>query len=424
MKKILALVMTLLVATIFAASVNAQSFQISKVEIDGVEYEDATDTNVVSVERGDTLDIRVELDANTENADDVKVKAWIGGYEYGDIEDVTSAFDVKSGRTYIKKLVLEIPSDLNLNDDNYELHVEAYNDDNDDEFVFGFESLGIDAKRHALNFVDVIFNSGLSVDNRQPLFVTARLENLGDRKEKDIKVEVSIPELGISQRTYIDELTNVEDSEDDDEETSRSSETLLLDLRNVKPGTYALKVKAEYNRGHSSIVKDYQLTVNGQEVGKPNVQEVIVQALSTSSDVDQSGSATYTFSIANLGKEAKTFSFEPVGYETWATSKLDPLALTVLPDSTRDVKLVLNAKQDAEAGNKVFTVRVKEGNAVVKELQFSANVKQPVVVNNVSSLRSGLEVGFIVLLAILVILGIILAINKMKGKNEDGESYY
>ena len=41
-----------------------------------------------------------------------------------------------------------------------------------------------------------------------------------------------------------------------------------------------------------------------------------------------------------------------------------------------------------------------------------------------SSLRSGLEVGFIVLLVILVILGIILAVNKLKGKEESGESYY
>jgi len=422
MKKLFSLIVTLLLTTMLVATsstaavldscTTSPSIVIGEVQVEGVE-----NPTLINIERGDKVSIRVELQSNCD-LDDVKVKAWIGGYEYDDIEDTTSLFDMKESVSYVKNLVLEIPNDIDANDQ-YTLHVEAFNDDVNEELEFSVE---VSAKRHLLNFVDVIFNPGLSAKNTQPLFVTVRLENLGDKKEDDVRVEVSIPELGISQRTFIDELVTVEDSQDDDEETSQSSDTLLLDLSNVQPGTYNLRVKVDYNRGHDSIVQNYPLTVTGGSV-VTGTSDLMVQASTASMDVNQGGSVVYTFSIANLGTQARTFSFELSGQEAWATARLDPMAVTVLPGATREVNVVVNAKTDADLGSKVFTVRVKEGSSTVKELQFDANVKSESV-GNMSSLRSGLEVGFIVLLVILVILGIILAVNKLKGKEESGESYY
>ena len=433
MKKLFSLIAMLLVAlsvitTGFGQTPNADAvkLEITEVQIEGVDFEvdDLNDTKqqIVSIERGESLNVRVEL-KSIGGADDVKVKAWIGGYEYDDIEDSTSLFDMNDGTTYIKNLVLEIPNDLELDDSKYTLHIEAYNDAVNDELDFGVD---VQAKRHLLNFVDVIFNPGLSVKNTQPLFVTVRVENLGENKQDDVRVEVAIPELGISQRTFIDELvTKEDDNNDDDEETSASSDTLLLDLSNVQAGVYALRVKVDYNRGHDFIVQNYQLTVTSDRGAGVPTQDLIVQAITDSMSLSPGGSATYTFSLANLGSDARSFTFEVTGHETWATARVEPLATTVLPDSTKDVKVTVNAKADADAGSKVFTVKVREGDQVVKELQFEADVKQPVTVDNTKSLRSGLEVGFIVLLVILVILGIILAINKLKGgKEESGESYY
>ena len=446
MKKLFNLIVTLLVAAMFATSAfSAQQpgnsynelgvevvqpsavtqsdlFEITKVEVEGVEI---GPTDLINIERGENLNVRVEL-RGLDNADDVRIKAWIGGYEYDDIEDETSIFDVKKGVTYVKNLVLEIPDDVKTDvkdDDSTTLRIEAFNADDDDELEFPI-TIKVSAKRHSLNFVDVIFNPGLTVKNTQPLFVTVRLENLGDKKEDDVKVEVSIPELGISQRTYIDELVSVEDSNsnDDDEETSSSSDTLLLDLSNVKPGTYDAIVKATYNRGHDVISNDYQLTVTSGSGVSGDSQDLIIQAVQSSMNVNAGGSAIYTFSIANLGSTARTLSFEVAGQEAWSTARVEPMSITVLPDSTRDIQVTLNAKSDADDGNRVFIVRVKDGSTVVKELQFDAAVKSGM--GNISSLRSGLEIGFIVLLVILVILGIVLAVNKMKGKEEGGESYY
>jgi len=403
-----------------STQVQQGSFSISRVEVDGVEI-DPTDPAIVNVERGDSLQVRVELLGHS-SARDVKVKAEINGYEYGDIKDQTSLFDVEPNTTYIKNLVLQIPNDLEVNGgDEFTLHIEASNRDERVEFPRDIR-VRIEPRRHALNFVDVIFNPGLSVKNTQPLFVTVRVENLGDKKEEDIRVEVAIPELGISQRTFIDELVPVE--KDDDEETSSSSDTLMLDLSNVAPGVYNLRVKVDYNRGHDFIARTYQLTVTS---GAPQTQpgaELMVRSATTSMTLAQGGSATYTFSVANLGTSARTLNFEVTGQEAWATAKVEPMAVTVLPNSSREIKVTLNAKSDADLGSKVFTVRVKEGNAIVQELQFDADVQKSRV-SDLSSLRSGLEIGFIVLLVILVILGIILAINKLRGpKEEGGESYY
>ncbi len=423
MKKLFNLIVTLLLTTMLVAtsSTAAQVLDSCAIDpsivIDEVQVEGVENPTLVNIERGDKVSIRVELYSNCD-LDDVKVKSWIGGYEYDDIEDTTSLFNMKQDVRYVKNLVLEIPNDINANDQ-YTLHVEAFNDDVNEELEFSVE---ISAKRHLLNFVDVIFNPGLSAKNTQPLFVTVRLENLGDEKEDDVRVEVSIPELGMSQRTFIDELVTVEDSDNNDEETSQSSDTLLIDLSDVQPGTYNLRIKVDYNRGHDSVVQNYPLTVTGG-ASAAGTSNLMVQANTASMDVNQGGSAVYTFSIANLGTQARTFNFELSGQEAWATARLDPMAVTVLPGATREVNVVVNAKADADLGSKVFTVRVKEGSSIAKELQFDANVK-PESAGNMSSLRSGLEIGFIVLLVILVILGIILAVNKLKGKEESGESYY
>jgi len=101
----------------------------------------------------------------------------------------------------------------------------------------------------------------------------------------------------------------------------------------------------------------------------------------------------------------------------------DPSTLTVEADSSREAFVFVSAKEDADSGNKLFSVRVKEGNTVVKEVQLQANVDGQEVATT-SSFRSGLEVGFIVLLVVLVILGIILAVNKLRGKEEPEQTYY
>ena len=63
--------------------------------IDSVEVESRTvsenDVNFITFERGDSLDVEIWVKGMQSSVgtvrDDVKVKAWIGGYEYGDVAE-------------------------------------------------------------------------------------------------------------------------------------------------------------------------------------------------------------------------------------------------------------------------------------------------------------------------------------------------
>ena len=337
--KILSVLFVLFALLTSAVNVRAEktTFQITEVKVEGTSVFGNSGTLELNVERGDSIAIEVWVEGGDSGTgivsdDNVRIKAEINGYEYGDIEAKTDTFSVKPGVTYKKTLRLNIPNDLDLESNLYTLNVEASSNDFSDETNNDIQ-LNINSKRHYLNIQDVIISPSTSVEAGKNIFAKVRLENLGDKKEQDIKVEMSIPELGISQRTFIDELVTVEQS-GDDEETSASSDTLLLDLSNVKPGTYNLRIKVDYNRGHDFIVQNFPLTVLcGRVAG--GVEDLMVTALTSSMDLNQGGSAVYIFSVANLGSEARTFNFEVTGQEAWATARAEPMAVTVLPDSTK-----------------------------------------------------------------------------------------
>ncbi len=419
MKKLLSIVLFLLVALVFATSANA-AYTLNNVEVDGVDMNAVAPAlpPVIYVERGDSISVRVEFTSDV-NVNDVRVKTWIGGYEYGDVEDSTSLFDVLANTRYVKNLVLEIPNDIDSLDD-YTLHVEVFDRTTNLESEY---TLRVARQRHDINFVDVVFSPGLVVRNDQPLFVTARVENLGDKKEEDIRVVVYIPELGMSQRTFLDDLTPV-DEDVSQKEDSESTEALYLDLSDVKPGNYNVFVRVEYNRGHDYIEKVFPLTVKAGSRDAVSVeQDLIVDVAEKVKDLKAGEGNVYRVSLANLGSEARTLTLEVAGVEAFGTARVDPSTITVEDGSSREAYVYVSAKESATTGNMVFSVRVKDGNTVVKEVQLQANVdgKQA---PSTSSLKTGLEVGFVVLLVILVILGIILAINKLRNKEEPEQTYY
>jgi uncharacterized membrane protein len=422
MKKLLSAILFLLVALLFATSVNA-AYSFSKIDVNGVTMNVATPSlsPVVYVERGDSVTIMTQF-TNKVNAKDVKVKAWLGGYEYGDVEYVSGLFDVSAGVTYSKNLVLKMPDDIDASKQ-YTLHVQVFDTSSDIENEF---TLQVARQRHLLNFVDIIFNPGLAVRQDQPFFVTARIENLGDKKEEDVRVIVAIPELGISQRTFIDDLTPV-DEDVSQKESSESSEALFLDLSDVKPGNYNVVVRVDYNRGHDCIEKVFPLTIKADKEVPALMENFIVDVAEKVKDINAGEGVVYKVSLANLGNEAEKVTLEAAGVDAWGITRIDPSTLSVEADSSKEAFVFISAKENAESGNKMFTVRVKDdSNTVLKEVQLQANVKgkQLASVTSNSSLRSGLEVGFIVLLIILVILGIILAVNKLRGKEEPEQSYY
>ena len=431
-------IVMLFLAFLAVPFVTAQNYDIDMVEVDGVVATPNTPTvegNTVFVERGQSAAIEVWFTGtdeitDPEGVDDARIKAWIGGYEHGDIEYKTDIFTIEPNVSYRKVLRLDIPEDIEIKDSHL-LHVEIF--DSDDEIEQEF-NLGIREKRHSLSVQDVLFSPGsLEVEAGKMLFATVRLENLGERKEEDIKVTMKIPELGLSTSTYIDELTNDEDSSsDDDEETSASSDELFLRIPESAKGEYDLFVEVSYNRGNSLLKEEYTLSVSNEEEVSGEAPALTVSVDKTSQSVTRGEGVVYQISFSNLGEEAQTFTAEISGEEAWAQSRVEPQVLTIRPDGTGDMFVFLSSEEDATLGSHIFTVSIMSGSDVVEELNLRADVTRNGTEDQTAAssvdFRRVLEIGFIVLLIILVILGIVLAIRKM-GRSEEseegqGKSYY
>lgn len=410
--KLLSIFIFLIVA---ALPVLAQDFSITRVDVDGIAAVERSQAgNAVFVERNSRSVIEVFIRGNG-TSDDVKAKTWIGGYEFGNIEDETEIFDVEPNVEYRKVLRLDIPTDIEASDD-YTLHVEVFDDDNKVERTY---TLRLKEKRHFLDVLDIIFRPGTSVQAGRSLFTTIRVENLGSRKEEDIKVQVSVPELGISARDYIDELVARETNDDDEEDSASSNEILLRIPDNAATGQYEVVIEVEYNRGHEVLRAVRTISVEGVEKAVEGRETIEVDA--TSRNVNQAEQAAYKVMIANLGKASQTYSVEVSGERLFASSRVEPNVVTVRPDSTDEVLVFLDINKDATPGRHRFVAKVMADDVIVKEFNLEANVAEKGLSE---SAKNTLIVVSVALAIILVILALVVAFRRMKPEGEPGEKTY
>ena len=231
----------LMVLSIFAIPVmaDASDVEVASVELDGVDLSTAT----VSVERGETLDLDV-LVTGLADSEDVQVKAWIGGYEHDVVQATSSMFDVESGVTYKVSLALDVPGDLEAGD--YTLWVEVFDATSDSFSQF---TLSVDEARHQVSIQDVLVEGADAGDS---VSATVRLENTGANKEEDIKVMVSIPELGVQTSKYMSELASEAEVDADSEETSDQVTLSFRVPEDAATGDYTMNVVVSYNDGFST----------------------------------------------------------------------------------------------------------------------------------------------------------------------------
>ncbi len=278
-------VLLVLLSVMVAAQDTYVPVAIERAEIDDTEIE-PFGLNQLDIERAQEFELELELHP-WENAKDVEIRAFISGYEYNDVNDIEDhigPFDFDANVTYVKKMHLTLPDDVDVDD--YQLRV-IISDRNGWELVYNYE-LQVDTKRHAMTIEDVTLSPGSAVKAGQALLATVRLENKGQKDEDDVKVTATIPALGVSASEYIEEIEN-----DEEEET----EELFLRLpKCAEPGVYDMVVEAFYNDGHSKVGSSAKVTVLENEACKPEpAPVVIVQQASqnvTTTEVSTSGDSS------------------------------------------------------------------------------------------------------------------------------------
>ena len=237
-------VLSLLLSPLALADTSDLTF--GTIEIDGNEVDYDGGENI-AVEEGSTIEIKIGLEADAD-VEDIQVEAEISGYEYSDyqaLEDTTALFNVNEGTTKYVTLEIELP--VQLDKDEYSLRIRVT--DKNSDTLETIINLAIEPARHGLDIADVVFSPGSEVQSGRSLLTTVLLQNFGDNIEEDVKVTVSIDELGVSSTDYIDMFEVNSDSSSVSYETS---EELFLSIPDcAAAGDYVVDVTAEYDEYES-----------------------------------------------------------------------------------------------------------------------------------------------------------------------------
>lgn len=241
----------LMLTSIASAQTEWVGVNIERTQIDDVDvYPWAW--SQISFERDQELELEFHLRA-FEDAEDIEIEASIKGYEYSMDEPVRASigpFDLDKGVTYIKRMKLQLPA--NLEEDEYRLRVRI-SDRNSWETTVDY-NLKVDVPRHKLSIQDVILTPSGTVEAGRALLASVRVENDGEKDEDDVKVTVSIPDYGISASDYIEEIEY-----DEQEET----EDLYLRLPQcAEPGEHVVRIDVFYGKEQVSAATKINVLEN------------------------------------------------------------------------------------------------------------------------------------------------------------------
>lgn len=408
---VLALVLVGMVAVSGIANADSVPVAIEKVYINDRAVEDGEVR--AGIIRGDTVDIEVKLEANATDRN-VVVEATIEGLDHDAelAEDKTDAFTVDSGKTYYKNLQIELPERMDV--EQYALRIEVSNRE-DDEVVYN-AVLEVDQERNAMNIKDVLFSPEGQVKAGRALLTTVRMKNMGEDEEEDVKVRVSIPELGISASDYIDEVES--------EDTVTSEELYMRIPECAEAGQYTATVNVEFDEGDESVTESYMVNVVESDACGVGVDKTVIAVSTDSQEITAGASgAVYPLTISNTASSAKTYTISAEA-GAWADVKVSPSVAVLAAGETKVAYVYVSAEEEATAGEKTIALTVSSGSETLKTVTLNANVVEPEE-SGWDKVKKGLEVALVVLVVLLVVIGLIVGFNRLKGdEDEDKEETY
>lgn len=404
MKQIITIALAFILAL---TAVHALPLNQITVDIDDITLNENA-VNRLSLERGHDYDVRVRFTAEA-NLRDVQIRAFLSGYEFSDVEDVedkTPLFDVQNGVTYVKKLSLKFPSDID--EDDYKLRI-IISDRFNEEIVLNY-NLKVDVPRNSLVIQDVIFSPSNSVRAGSALMTKVRVENRGQQDQKDVKVTVNIPQLSVSGTAYIEKI----DNGDDEEET----EEIFLRLpKCAKPGNYDVTIDVEYQQLHRKVSEKRTIAVLEDDTCNDKTAPTTIQVGSQTINVIAGQMATFPITLTNTGKKSQSFTINVQSNDV-ASVTITPSNLVVVPaGQTQQVFVNAQVNEKASAGAHQLVATIQNGDSTQ---QVNLNL---MVTNSQIGTKRIVEVVLIALVIILVVIAVVLGISYVRGKDQT-ETYY
>jgi len=404
--------------------IDNQGGKKKSVEINNKDLNEADDHNQnYKYERGEQLDIDVCVKAVTD-VTDAQIEADIYGYRYSSrepdkVSDTTDTFDLDKNDNDCYSLALEIPDKMDV--DYYKLRIRVADRDGISfEKMYELHIKGVD-RSAAVQIKDFSLNPESIVAGRAFTSIV-KVKNIGDYDLEDLKLTLSVPDLNLKVSEYLDEL---------EADESKTFEELLLRIPEcAKKGDYDVEIKVEFDE-YEEVMSTTTITVLESQTCPstispitPTVEDKTVITVPASQELSQGTSVVYPIVIANSGANSKTYTINVAGTSSWASTKLDPSSVVVVPSGqSKTVYLYLSANPNAEIGGKVFTLTVESGSES-KQVSLTASITKSASDSSWTSLRKGLEIGLVVLVVVLIIIGLVIGFSKLRENKKEPEPYY
>jgi len=355
---------------------------------------------------GETIPVKVTFVAD-EDAQDVIVKFELTGGNGYSVS--TPRFDVVKGSVYTKRALIEIPSNIDV-EERMHLEISVENQDAGRADVLHDFVLVAQRESYKVEILDVLMDSTVQAGESVPIDVVVK--NRGSHFSEDTFLTVSVPELGLQQRVYYGDLSP-EDQSDPDKEDTIDKRLFLNIPANAPSGVYAIEFKAFSDDSSQTVAKKFAI------YGASRSSLVVSPMSSKTFGLNEVGE--YKLTLVNSGNNIQVYNIV-----TDAPSELTVEAeetLVAIPAGTsRTVKVLVDS---SEEGDYTFSVNVLSNGVIVEKANFKATVEGKGKAGNSTTdgtvvLTVILAIIFIVLLVVLIVL----LTRKPQRTEEFGESYY
>lgn len=419
-KKMSLFVLLVLMLALVPSIASAESLvdvNVEYIRIDGEQYDpyDLTDDNI-EVRRGDDLPVRIKLKAGSD-VENVQVMAEITGYEYSQYESDkvftrTRTFDMSVNDTKTVDLDLEIPVRM---DERYtKLRIRVSDEDGISyEKMYQLHVVGVE-REDAVIFKEIEFSPANEVMVGRAVSALVKVENVGDNDLDDVTLLVRIPELGVQDVETLDQV---------DAGEKETFERIILRVpSDANPGQYTVEFTVRFDEYESTTeTRTLRVLESDEVVDESPVQKTMVTVPEAQHVTKGTAGAVFPITITNLGDGARTYTLDVQGVDAWGTSRVDPGSVVSIPKGASATAFIyVNALDTAEAGNKIFKVTIgADGES--KEIALTAIVDEASSNQSWSGVKRALEIGLVVLVIILILLGLIIGFNKLRDVKDDDD---
>ena len=365
----------------------------------------------IEVQNGENINLKLRLNSKV-NIEDFDLSARIFGYEHNAIiSTIEDPVTLTAGRTKIISLNVQLPNDMDSQKD-YTIRISGGN--NGVYFEKNFD-LFVQTQRHRVDVLDLVMTPSSGVEAGQNIIANVRMKNRGQKSQDSVKVFVEIPELSVTESSYVSDLNS--------DEVATSDDMLLFIPETAEAGQYEVLVKLSYDDNYKETVATYSLNVLASDV---EVTKKLMISFDDNRDLVANQANEFQVVVANPNTESKPVSIVSLD-NVWADVEITPSLAMVKGGDSETFTVKVTPKSEIK-GEKELSLIVKNGATDVSTFKVSTYVEGA---KNQANSINWVNVGLAVLLiiAIIILLTLVISIAKRKDDNDEDdmsstEEYY